>query len=242
MNNYKEPTDAEMKFAEDSHEFWEQELKKPKLIFKYKSLATSDDLVRFCNILQENKIYMPTIKKLNDPLESKNSELLGITEEARIEFFEKYRVLSLTENPLLPTLWAYYADNYSGVCIGFWTDGNFSSMEKVSYCDKQKMLCWDLTSGDLYKKSGSWSHEQEWRIIGGQEYFHFDKKDIACVIFGCKVKTSCKKLIEEFIPDNVAIFTVNADSSKFCLFAEIENQKAFNSDEIEKILVANHKK
>ena len=43
-------------------------MEKPKLIFKYRSVATLKELVRIRDIVQNNQLYLPTIPQLNDPI------------------------------------------------------------------------------------------------------------------------------------------------------------------------------
>ena len=42
---------------------------RPPFIYKYKSIATKLDLVRLLDTIQNNRIYMPRYRQLNDPLE-----------------------------------------------------------------------------------------------------------------------------------------------------------------------------
>ena len=41
----------------------------PKYLFKYKSISSLEDVERFLDIIKNNRIYYPTYKQLNDPLE-----------------------------------------------------------------------------------------------------------------------------------------------------------------------------
>lgn len=41
----------------------------PKYLFKYKSISSLEDVGRFLDIIRNNRIYYPTYKQLNDPLE-----------------------------------------------------------------------------------------------------------------------------------------------------------------------------
>lgn len=199
----------------------EREKTFPKLIFKYKSISSAKDLARVCDILQSKKIYMPTLKQLNDPLESACSEWIG--NETDHKTLENYRILSLSRNPFLSTMWAYYANNYSGICLGFKTNRSFSGIQEVDYYSKQNAIIWEYTTKDLLKKGTAWKHEAEWRIVHNcknDEYFHFDANDLACIIFGCNIDLEIKKHIEMFIPARTPIFTIRADVSNFQIYAE----------------------
>ena len=42
----------------------------PKYLFKYKSISGLEDVERFLDIIKNNRIYYPTYKQPNDPLEA----------------------------------------------------------------------------------------------------------------------------------------------------------------------------
>lgn len=214
---------------------------KPRLVFKYKSITSAKDLARVCDIFTRQRIYMPTMEQLNDPLESRNSILLGIDESERNEKLKNTHVLSLSADPLLPTMWAYYADNYKGLCIGFKTTDAFSSIEKVEYIGKQKGICWDTdfaVSADINTKSVAWQHENEYRIVRKtSEHLTFNSADVACVLFGCRMEEEIRNHIEAVIPKSIPRFTVKPDETKFCLFADAET-RVYNVEQLAKILDA----
>lgn len=229
-----ELTEKQMKDAEEMQEYFLREyIEPPSLVFKYKSISEQKYLDRVIDILKNKRIYMPSIQQLNDPLESTNSLLLGISEEERQNEFNKYRVLSLSANPLLPTLWAYYADNYKGVCFGFWTNKTFSSIRKMNYLKEQEMVSWELNIEDLFKKAAVWEHEDEYRTISNNDYLNFDEDDLACIIFGTHIDKTHREQIEKVIPKKLPVFTVKAETSRFCLCLE---QKIYDVKTLEKIL------
>lgn len=212
----------------------EKTMSKPKLVFKYKSVSSDIDLDRLCDIIKNNRIYMPLLKDLNDPLESANSYLDGISEEDREEYFKDYRVLALSADPFLPTLWAYYADNYKGVCLGFWSNHNFSAIKEVVYHKSQERIVWEIDSSDLYKKGEAWKHEAEYRIVRKDKdntYLKFEQEDLACVIFGCNIDSEVRGHIETLVPANISILSIKCDKSKFSLYAEKE-KKLYTIEEL----------
>ncbi len=232
------------KIEEERNEYFEKKMlrklaEKPSLVFKYKSISSALDLSRICDIFANNQIYLPTVDKLNDPLESRNSILLGIDESKRSEKLKNIHVLSLSSDPLLPTMWTYYASDYTGICIGFKTTKTLSDIVKVEYVDKQEGMAWEIDaaiSTDIYKKSVAWKHESEYRIIRHKEDFlAFDADEVACVLFGCNMEKEIREHIEAIIPKSVKRFTVRPDETKFCLFAEAES-RVYSVEEMEKIL------
>lgn len=76
-------------------------------------------------------------------------------------------------------MWAYYANNYSGVCIRYNApkDTNLSKYcRKVQYTNHYIS---DIGFGVYFRKSLQWSHEQEWRIVcdTDEEYLAIDSVD-----------------------------------------------------------------
>lgn len=227
---YNEPSDEDIERAEELYMYILEEKEKekiPEIVFKYKSINSPEDLVRICDILKNNRMYMPKLKELNDPLESCVTKWLGNIDE-RAKKLESYRVLSLSAEPLLSTMWAYYANNYSGVCFGFKTKNKFSNIEKVNYFDKQEAVEWEFCSNCLYKKGKAWKHEAEFRIIrdsNDNNFFDYDADDLVCVIFGDKITAELRNFVESFIPKHIPIFTVKSDKSNFRLYAERDTKR-----------------
>lgn len=84
---------------------------------------------------------------------------------------EKVGILCLSEDPANILMWSHYANNHSGICIGFDTDHKpFSSAHLVSYSDERPAAEFNsdpekLLTRVLLTKSKHWSYEREWRSI-----------------------------------------------------------------------------
>jgi hypothetical protein len=133
-------------------------------------------------------------------------------------------ILSLTEDPTNPPMWAHYADNQSGFVLQFddaheWfrqrrsDSDDFRHLRKVSYVSApESRYIMDLDAADiLYSKSAEWQYEREWRIIRSLEeasvidgdvyLFEFPPQILTGIIFGLRsdfsLKSSAKALITE---------------------------------------------
>jgi len=240
--------DEEYEVDRQEHEIEmiEEEYKSlPKLVFKYKALDTVEDLRRIIEIFTKYRIYMPNYKKLNDPLEGTNSKLLGIEQEQLDTIREKWQILSLSADCLLPTLWAYYSGNYTGVCLGFKTHNSFDEIKKVSYINRQLSWTSDLDVSmeqDLQKKSEFWKHENEWRLVRSAIYdkddqnkminshFEFKPDDIRYVLVGYLVKEEIISIIKTYMPTCAQLLIVKPAKEKFCLCAvNPDNNQVFYS-------------
>lgn len=83
-------------------------------------------------------------------------------------------VLCLTENPKDILMWAHYASNHTGICVGFDTDvPPFSSARSIRYSDQREHVSIvglsredeELIKKTLFTKSSHWKYENEWRAI-----------------------------------------------------------------------------
>ena len=240
--------DIEYEMSRQEHEIRlveEAEERYPKLIFKYKSISSSVDFCRLLNIVRDNKIYLPNVKELNDPLEGFQCKMLGDCDSKRKEERNKYRVLALSEDGFLPTLWSHYADGYTGVCLCFKTDKTFSELHQVKYVNRS--ISWSVdpifaARDDLEMKSSDWSYEKEWRRISkgdinDSEFLRFGKEELICIFLGYKMDPSVRKELYRNIPSHIKVFTVAPNEEKFCLFAkDADGNEVFNSQELIEVL------
>lgn len=109
---------------------------------------------------------------------------------------KKCGVFCLSEDPKNILMWAHYADNHSGLCLGF--DGTstnefFGKAQKVKYSDSYPIV--NIIRDDpqnyheksVLTKSDHWDYEREWRIIdheNGAGIYRYSIDDLKEVIFG----------------------------------------------------------
>jgi hypothetical protein len=84
-------------------------------------------------------------------------------------------VLSLTKNPLSRTMWAHYANNSKGFCVGFDTVGIFAEIMPISFYQVDyvsEAMDWSFLNAEnenlfewFYIKHSDWSSEEEYRFI-----------------------------------------------------------------------------
>lgn len=95
------------------------------------------------------------------------AEQMGLT-----RLFESVGIFSLTSKEKDILMWAHYAMEYRGVCIGFDTNSwPFRLAWKVEYSDDYPVIKRATDSEDasfkkaLLTKTTCWEYEQEWRIL-----------------------------------------------------------------------------
>ena len=167
--------------------------------------------------------------KTNDPLEGAghNINIQGWTGQS-IQYYadeelgpierikEKYGILSLSEEAQSPQMWAYYGDNYKGICFCFSTNGALEEAKKVKYSNYTKekkpwsdyQLEKDIRNG-FYQKSAGWKYEKEWRIIRRlneeKEYLFIKPDELVGIIIGHRMDEGTQREIIELIPNNIKV-------------------------------------
>ncbi len=202
-----------------------------ELFFKFRNLSTAKQLAHAIDSINNNRIYIPDYKGLNDPLESSGYiiELSGYAGKSMTmcvdeeDMFvrqerEKYRILSITDNCFSPSMWAHYTNGFNGLCIGYWNRGVFSEAKSVKYIgeaicasdsfvDDTEELEKEVYQSFFYKHS-DWSYENEWRIVKKQEekYLNYSGNEIACIIFGGNLSQDIIDSIVKGINKNVVMY------------------------------------
>lgn len=151
-------------------------------------------------------------------------------EKIRKEFAKSFGILSLSESPVDPVLWAHYSNNYSGFAYGFNTKDKFFNrrrsnndelfhLRKVIYKNRGYIgiNLADLHGTDVFlTKNPEWAYEKEWRMIVPlantdvvnsieEENIYLYKippSAISEIIFGAKTKQCLVNDAKDFILSN----------------------------------------
>ena len=204
---------------------------KPNIIFKYKPLTTRSDIIRYYDIINHQRIFYPTSLQLNDPFEGQLPSVgLGaaggsLLKKADKEYSQirnirnRIHVMSLSEDCFSAQLWAYYCNNYTGVCFCFKTDQTFKDIQKVEYVDQFDTngidIIPDLETVEqvllnrVYQKTIGWKYENEWRMIRlsqNTEYLYFDERELIALIIGHNIDKETEQFILNTVPDNLPVY------------------------------------
>lgn len=198
------------------------------MLFKYKPMSNDIDLIRIFDIINNKRMYMPKLDQLNDPFEGTGIELFDrggyagssiprnadIHDGIILDKKEKYRIMSLSAVFNSPQMWAYYCNDYNGICLGFVTDENFSGISKVVYSSNKEPRIYnpesneleELLAGSLREKTVAWKHEKEYRIIRkNQEYFYYGDA-LKCIIIGHNLPEEKKEYIRQIVTSNIRLY------------------------------------
>ncbi len=200
--------------------------KKIKYVYKYKAVNTKEDLIRTIDILDGKRIFMPKYSQLNDPLEGQIDcidipkycgysmhEAADIEDPILLRYKDEFRILSFSNSPYNPQLWAHYGGNYEGICFCFSTENSFKDCLPVSYCKERNHVdayeygkIEKCVVESFFKKSLGWAYEEELRIVKkdcGDPYLKYTLSELKAVIFGHKMPEETRSFIERFVDNNV---------------------------------------
>ncbi len=156
----------------------------PKFLYKYLPLKDLTHLYyRSANInamLPKSMIFFPDYRKLNDPKEGNNCNIIlnketidkQENEHPLIKYLKlKYRILSLTKDCFNESMWDRYAGGYDslnktyeGICIGFKTNNEvFNKARKIEYVNEPKVknITKEFDELKVYFKEDNISYEDE---------------------------------------------------------------------------------
>lgn len=238
----------------------------PQHLYKYVSLTTAVQISRLFDILMSHRLYFPRYTELNDPLEGAAIDIpVGgyagssiYKQEDREDPFigglkAQYRILSLSDDPCSPQLWAHYAGNYTGACLCFRTDGKFSSAKKVQYFQRKPKPktetmenqlepsvedCKKMVYSNWFLKQKGWEYEREWRIVeeSTSNYFDYNPGELVGIILGTNLDSHIGDAIKHCVPSSVRILKAWPGQRTFeILITDGEYQKLGDGSPIPKI-------
>ncbi len=163
----------------------------------------------------------------NKPNEELRKEIKLFRQFWNIES-EKIGILSLSEDPESTTMWSHYAENHTGICIGYdpiklapkSPNGVKDWLRKVEYLEEHEIIRNayllfakagmgeqpKLVTDQLFKmfstKSVDWSYEKEWRFICpdlGGDVYHLEIDAITSITFGLRTSVETKTAVSHLL-------------------------------------------
>lgn len=235
----------------------------PELLFKFRKITTVEELIRVIDSINNHHIYFPNYKQLNDPLESSGYIVevsgysgFGIRQAADEEenvvhnIRMTYKILSLSEDCFSPIMWAHYAQDYNGICIGYWRKDVFISARKIMYLSKPHSAYSTNEDGfipddpkdqvdkeifeSFFYKHCDWSSEKEWRIVQktSDDYLKYDNSCLACIIFGDRLDKEIRDILIKQCSLKVPMFYTKTGYRTFGInFLPIDYEIEFDGKE-----------
>jgi len=217
----------------------------PEILYRYRSLSSS-----FANTLIEitGWLWLSRAEGLNDPFDGLRyaKKIQGtLLEEKKINIPLDYiwSIACFTTKWNNPTMWAHYANNYKGICLGYdkiELDEHVEIENKptVSYTTQGAFLepmkyvsnipeNFNTPIEPLTIKTKNWEYEDEWRLgllevygnanISDNGTQHFLKKGLKEIIFSEHINTNelrILKKIAEMTNPSIKFYKINFADGK----------------------------
>ena len=165
-------------------------------------------------ILRERRMRLARFDRLNDPFELLSTsiadrEVRYVMKYLRDHWVSKIGIICMGLHWKSPVMWAHYARNHTGICLGF--DVPDELAREVKYSSEREKVVLDMTkevrgiTSDLLEritttKYAQWSYEEEWRLfarleekdpVNGEYYLPFGPSmTLREVIVGVRCKAS----------------------------------------------------
>lgn len=120
-------------------------------------------------------------------------------------------------------MWAYYAGNYSGVCLEF--DAKSDPMLN-KYCSKVQYSHTIFSDenpdsrfdDNYFIKSYEWSHEQEWRLVTRTDEEYFPTKTLSSIILGVRIpQEQLERFVKLGVEYDIGVYLMMPDKQNFRL-------------------------
>lgn len=169
---------------------------------------TKEEIERFKNTLFESG--ESKYEKLAFLDETQTNEFIN---DLRKKPLEQYAFCSFSEDPNNILMWTHYANNHSGIVIGFEfpeLEGN-NNLQKVNYENELKPIDLEYYAkfmvgyndeylneilSDYSTKSTHWKYEKEWRLWRNKKgYYKYKPENIKEIHFGLNTSIETKAII-----------------------------------------------
>lgn len=130
-------------------------------------------------ILPERRMRLARFDTLNDPFEllsfnMTDPDVRYVMKFLRDHWVEKIGIICMGKHWRSPLMWAHYAENHTGVCLGF--DVPDGMAREIHYSNDREKIILDMAKElrgidekilekAISTKYSQWSYEEEWRLF-----------------------------------------------------------------------------
>jgi hypothetical protein len=169
------------------------------VFYKYRS---TKQLQFTLDILMRHRLFAARYSEMNDPMEGLwhyGGEGTLWPDEIRYveDQIDKYRVTSVSLNPVSTLMWSHYADSHRGFAIGIEIpEQDGASLVPVQYSSHYTISkdATDVGFDVLSKKFKVWEYEHEVRVLGSKDFIKVVPREI---LFGIRADRNLADLITE---------------------------------------------
>jgi hypothetical protein len=209
----------------------------PDTLYRYRALNTTTKLDREIAAIKTGQLYFSVFKALNDPMEGLSRKSLMFKKndvdtkrfKKIVDRKEKIGICSLSDSFNNEVMWAHYAEDYSGICVGYRTRSLLKGLDdkcalvRIQYVDRSPQL----TGADaknvslaarkiLAFKKGRWEYEREWRLLSDKIGLIAidDPRCVASIRMGSRIKRDHRIALEKLVKtmDGVRLYVMQVRS------------------------------
>ncbi|CAG34903.1 DUF2971 domain-containing protein [Desulfotalea psychrophila] len=192
-------------------------------LYKFRSL---DNLEFVLDILLNQRLYCSSYDSLNDPLEglfytiiSPRGNQKRVRQYKSIDdlptFNSDLKICSLSKSLEDIRMWSHYANGHTGVAIEIEFSDYEADVTEVNYDSGLKKHGTTILAGAtpnevLSYKTEHWRYENEYRIIGQDEYYPI-KGRVTAVYFGVRASDFHKDILKKSVSNNISLLETRLD-------------------------------
>jgi hypothetical protein len=205
---------------------------KPLRLYRYRSL-NNGKFDRELNAIKASYLWCSAYMDLNDPMEGSFSSSKLLRQSARyreiknaiIDNKAAIRMSSFSEVFDHELMWAHYADQFKGICIGYSLRkllenlGNEIEFVRMFYSEKVPLVSYStndpvtLAKMVLSYKNYRWLYEREWRMFANRgRTDYFKESCVTHVYLGARMNPEYRnRLIAELTPLGIKTSEMSVD-------------------------------
>jgi hypothetical protein len=207
----------------------------PVHLYRYRSLkAGAGSLIEEIDSIKRGYLYCSPFRKMNDPMEGffrSSSDLKG-EETYKSVLSQIYAaklnlgLASFTETNANELMWAHYANNYAGICVGYLAMrlmrglGENVSLIRLAYGDMPPRISTRDANDPkkaakriLSHKKDNWAYEREWRVLGDCGRVEYGNQNcVSRIYLGSRVTPEHRRtLVRELRDCDLKFFEMEVD-------------------------------
>lgn len=197
----------------------------PARLYRYRSLNRSPNaLAEEVSSMNKGHLYCADFTAMNDPMEGlfRSDALLREAGNYRNYRQTLRRIRDRKSNVGIACfceaydhmlMWAHYAGNFKGICLGYSTEALLKALPKeaalvrVAYVDEPPRLSTTHIVDNvkeaarlvLSQKQYSWSYEREWRVLATPGEVYCNRASLKEVYLGTRISDQQRELIEDAV-------------------------------------------
>lgn len=186
----------------------------PPILYRYRAIS-GERLAREIGSIKQNYLWCSEYHKLNDPMEGFYKPSARVSKNPQYKsgadaiYYKKQNIgiCSLSDTFENELMWAHYAENSSGICVGYRPRAliqglsDDSRLVRLGYGSEPPEIGIKDGYGEeaarkiLSHKKANWAYEREWRVLGPIGRARYEGDCVAEIRLGARISGEAKEAI-----------------------------------------------